>query len=153
MPIGLGMVEGAVGIIGGIFNTANPDDERRMKEADDLHDAALAGDRYAYVKLWCLSGDQKARPEAEALGGLISPTDKECGYATTRARQYAQALLFDVNSKMKLASGSADVTRGSYAIGTRTAPATYFAGIGAGTSPLVMFGIAAAVIYLLTKKG
>jgi|SRR5690606_30539958 len=152
MPIGLGMIEGAVGVIGGIFNLANPNDERRMREADSLAQAALAGDRYSYVKLWCLSGDQAARAEATQLG-FIKPTDRECGYATKRAREYATALLFDVNSKMKLASGSADVTRGSYAIGTRTAPATYFAGLGAGTSPLVMFGIAAAVIYLLTKKG
>lgn len=153
MPLSLGMVEGAFDVVGGLFG--NPKDEARIAEAKMLRDRAIAGDDLAFIKLKCLSGDQTVLAEACRTGAHRDACGaSECGYATTRARDFAKTMVAEVNARRGVATAAGAVTQGSYVLGTGAAPGAYFAQLGIpAISPVLVIGLVGLAVWAFTRKG
>lgn len=164
MPGWLGLASGAVNVATSLFG--NPDDARRIAEANDLAADAIAGNDCAYWKLRCLAGynDQVTRDNARQCGHFTAEElsrGTECGYATDTARAHAKAKVLEVEGRRGIATGAAGVTAGAARVGTTAAADTYLTTTGRlvgnaigfpGISPALLVG-AAVVLFLVLKKG
>ena len=148
----------ATGLVGGIGNSVDylmyPQDRQRDQQTDALKAAAIAGDDTSFLRLRCLAGDDSVHTQLVARG-ILSPTDPTCGYATSHARQYAQAAVAEVQARRVVATGAAGITGAGYTIGTAASASTYAQALGLPSSVpnwLIVLAVAGGAYLILRRR-
>lgn len=142
----LSTVGASIPILGGIFQSSDPEaDRRRVTRIDTTFNAAMAGDPSA---ISCLSDMAK--------GISSGPTDpRQCAVGSTLAAAYAKARWIEYQGRVAAGTvGTGLLKTGGVLVGESNIPSQIGATISrVMTNPLLLGGLAVGVYLLLRPKG
>lgn len=145
-----GAVTSVVDAADDIIGAGGGEDANRKRTADDLFNAALAGDYRSEIRLRCLAGEKT--PEAVAYGFVGS--NEPCGFATSFARDYAKARVAALGVRRTVAGAAAPVAVGAAGVAEAAVPGSgaraFFRSIPTGW--WIAAGVAVVALIVFARR-